>query len=149
MRTEIIKRENSMLVMMKFIRAAVLIYTVLMCFMYSGEINTGHVGFGTGCRQASYVSTVYAKKDDPDGGGTDSSGVSELDSAKTRTDGLVVWFCHWIGGVVAVIAFIVFLFMAGTHQTEQRNTALVVMIMGIAVYFAPSIVNYVLGKSIF
>ncbi len=140
-------KENSMPVMVKVIKAAVLLYTVLMCFMYSGEFKTADSPAVSGYRSASYVSTVYAKKDD-DGSG-DSSGVSELDSAKTRTDGLVVWFCHWIGGVVAVIAFIVFLFMAGTHQTEQRNTALVVMIMGIAVYFAPSIVNYVLGKSIF
>ncbi len=140
-------KENSMPIMVKVIKAAVLLYTVLMCFLYSGEFKTVDRPAVPGYRSASYVSTVYAKKDD-DGSG-DSSGVSELDSAKTRTDGLVVWFCHWIGGVVAVIAFIVFLFMAGTHQTEQRNTALVVMIMGIAVYFAPSIVNYVLGKSIF
>ena len=143
-------KENNMKLMVKAVKAAVILYTVLMCLMYSGELRTASDNSPDVCTvgRASYISMVYAK-DEPDKGGSDSSGVSELDSAKSKTNGLVVWFCHWIGGVVFIIALIVFLFMAGTHQTEQRNTAAVVMIMAAAVYFSPSIVNYVLGKNVF
>lgn len=141
MKTNVMMKETNVKTMIKVIRAAVVMYTLFMCLFSAGGIfKSGN----TSLSRTSDISSVYAGNN-----GTETSGVTELDSAKTRTNGLVVWFCHWIGGVVAVVAFIVFLFMAGTHQTEQRNTAAVVVIMGIAVYFAPSIVNYVLGKTVF
>ncbi len=137
-------KEINMVKMVKFIKATVLLYTFIMVLAPIGKtVPINH------SLNSSAVCTVYAAKGGNDGNSGDSSGVAELDAAKTRTNGLVVWFCHWIGGIVFIIALIVFLFMAGTHQTEQRNTALVVLLMGAAVFFAPSIVNYVLGKTIF
>lgn len=77
----------------------------------------------------------------------ESSGVTELDEAKDRTDSLIEWICRWIGGTVAVVSLIVAAFMAGSHQTEQRNQALVVMVLGIVIFFAPQIIDYLLGRS--
>lgn len=76
----------------------------------------------------------------------ESSGVSELDAAKDRTDSLIEWICRWIGATIAVISLIVAAMMASSHQTEQRNTALVVMVLGIVIFFAPQIIDYLLGR---
>lgn len=76
----------------------------------------------------------------------ESSGISELDAAKDRTDKLIEWICRWIGGTIAVVSLIVAAMMASSHQTEQRNTALIVMVLGIVIFFAPQIINYLLGR---
>lgn len=76
----------------------------------------------------------------------ESSGVTELDAARTRVDKLIEWVCKWIGAVIALVALIAAIIMASSHQTEQRNNALVVMVFGVIIFFAPQIINYVLNK---
>ena len=76
----------------------------------------------------------------------DTSGVTELDEAKDRTDSLINWICKWIGATIAIISLIVAAMMASSHQTEQRNQALAVMVLGIVIFFAPQIIDYLLGK---
>ncbi len=76
---------------------------------------------------------------------TESSGVPELDAAKERTTSLVKWICRWVGGLVALVSLVVALFMASSHQTEQRNTALVTCAIGIVIAFAPDVIDYLLG----
>ena len=76
----------------------------------------------------------------------ESSGVSELDSARTRVDTLIEWACKWIGAIIALVALIAAIIMASSHQTEQRNQALVVMVFGVIIYFAPQIINYILNR---
>ena len=78
----------------------------------------------------------------------DSSGITELDQAKERTTKLIKWICRWIGGLIALVSLVVALFMASSHQTEQRNTALVTCAIGIVIAFAPDVITYLLGKDI-
>ena len=79
----------------------------------------------------------------------ESSGVQALDDAKDRTNSLVKWICRWVGGLVALVSLVVALFMASSHQTEQRNTALVTCAIGIVIAFAPDVINYLLGNNSF
>ena len=87
------------------------------------------------------IGGVYADEDDG------SSGVTELDEAKKRTNDLVKWVCAWVGGLIALVSLIIALVMAASHQQEQRNQALAGVALGLMIAFAPQIIDYLLHGS--
>ena len=76
----------------------------------------------------------------------DSSGVAELDQAADRTNKLINWVCGWIGGIMALFGFIWAAMNQAGHNTESRNMGIIVGAIGVVIAFAPSIVNWILGK---
>lgn len=76
----------------------------------------------------------------------DSSGVAELDQAAERTNTLITWVCGWIGGIMALFGFIWAAMNQAGHNTESRNMGIIVGVIGVVIAFAPSIVNWILGK---
>ena len=77
----------------------------------------------------------------------DSSGVTELDNAANKTNSLVSWICSWIGGLMALFGIIWAAINQASHNSEGRNQGIIVGAIGIVVAFAPTITNFILGKS--
>jgi hypothetical protein len=76
----------------------------------------------------------------------ETSGVTELDNAATKTNKLVTWVCSWIGGLMALFGIIWAAINQASHNSDGRNQGIIVGAVGIVVAFAPQITNMILGK---
>lgn len=75
----------------------------------------------------------------------ESSGVTELDTASNKVNKIIKWAVTWIGAIIALVGLVAAIIMASSHQTEQRNQALIAMVMGLIIAFSPQIIEYVTG----
>ena len=112
-------------------------------FMVKGEKVNARTATGSGVESVSEsigssINGVEVLKD--------SSGVAELDQAAERTNKLINWVCGWIGGIMALFGFIWAAMNQAGHNTESRNMGIIVGAIGVVIAFAPSIVNWILGK---
>lgn len=112
-------------------------------FMVKGEKVNARTATGSGVESVSEsigssINGVDVLKD--------SSGVAELDQAADRTNKLINWVCGWIGGIMALFGFIWAAMNQAGHNTESRNMGIIVGAIGVVIAFAPSIVNWILGK---
>ena len=112
-------------------------------FMVKGEKVNARTATGSGVESVSEsigssINGVDVLKD--------SRGVAELDQAADRTNKLINWVCGWIGGIMALFGFIWAAMNQAGHNTESRNMGIIVGAIGVVIAFAPSIVNWILGK---
>lgn len=108
--------------------------------------SNGKMVNAAGINERPVTSSHVMSQEIPGFNAAESSGVTELDNARTRVDKLIEWVCKWIGAIIALVALIAAIIMASSHQTEQRNQALVVMVFGVIIFFAPQIINYILNR---
>ena len=82
-------------------------------------------------------------------GDTDSSGVTELDDSLTRGKTFLVGIIHFFGAAVALFGVVFAAIGFLGRDNEQKIIGITAFIVGIAIFFAPQIVNAVVGQSVF
>lgn len=80
--------------------------------------------------------------------GTDS-GVTELDNSLGRGKKLLVGVIHFFGAAVALFGIVFAAIGFLGRDQEQKMIGITAFIVGIAVFFAPQIVNAVVGQTVF
>ena len=95
-------------------------------------------------RGSSYVTVMREEGTN----GTDS-GVTELDSSLGRGKKLLVGVIHFFGAAVALFGIVFAAIGFLGRDQEQKMIGITAFIVGIAVFFAPQIVNAVVGQTVF
>ena len=78
-----------------------------------------------------------------------ASGVTELDDSLNRGKTLLVGVIHFFGGAVALFGLIFAAIGFLGRDNEQKIIGITAFIVGVAVFFAPQIVNAVVGQTVF
>ena len=76
----------------------------------------------------------------------DSTGVTEVDATLDRGNSFLRGFIKFVGVAVALVSALFFFISFATHQSDMRMQALAAFFIGLAVYFTPNIVDYLLGR---
>ena len=95
-------------------------------------------------RKSDYVTVVREEETN----GTDS-GVTELDNSLGRGKKLLVGVIHFFGAAVALFGIVFAAIGFLGRDQEQKMIGITAFIVGIAVFFAPQIVNAVVGQTVF
>lgn len=95
-------------------------------------------------RKSVYVTVVRSDSSD----GTDS-GVTELDNSLGRGKKLLVGVIHFFGAAVALFGIVFAAIGFLGRDNEQKIIGITAFIVGVAVFFAPQIVNAVVGQTVF
>ncbi len=95
-------------------------------------------------QKSIYVTVVRSDSSD----GTDS-GVTELDNSLGRGKKLLVGVIHFFGAAVALFGIVFAAIGFLGRDNEQKIIGITAFIVGVAVFFAPQIVNAVVGQTVF
>lgn len=95
-------------------------------------------------RKSGYVTVMREEG----ANGTDS-GVTELDNSLGRGKKLLVGVIHFFGAAVALFGIVFAAIGFLGRDQEQKMIGITAFIVGIAVFFAPQIVNAVVGQTVF
>ena len=77
------------------------------------------------------------------------SGVTELDSSLTRGKKFLVGIIHFFGAAVALFGVVFAAIGFLGRDNEQKIIGITAFIVGVAIFFAPQIVNAVVGQTVF
>lgn len=92
------------------------------------------------------IDVTVVRSDSSDG--TDS-GVTELDNSLGRGKKLLVGVIHFFGAAVALFGIVFAAIGFLGRDNEQKIIGITAFIVGVAVFFAPQIVNAVVGQTVF
>ena len=95
-------------------------------------------------RKSGYVTVMREE-----GANGADSGVTELDNSLGRGKKLLVGVIHFFGAAVALFGIVFAAIGFLGRDQEQKMIGITAFIVGIAVFFAPQIVNAVVGQTVF
>lgn len=84
-----------------------------------------------------------------EGGDSSESGVTELDNSLTRGKKFLVGIIHFFGAAVALFGVVFAAIGFLGRDNEQKIIGITAFIVGVAIFFAPQIVNAVVGQTVF
>ncbi len=84
-----------------------------------------------------------------EGSDPSNSGVTELDDSLTRGKKFLVGIIHFFGAAVALFGVVFAAIGFLGRDNEQKIIGITAFIVGVAIFFAPQIVNAVVGQSVF
>ena len=82
-------------------------------------------------------------------GDASGSGVTELDNSLSRGKTFLVGIIHFFGAAVALFGVVFAAIGFLGRDNEQKIIGITAFIVGVAIFFAPQIVNAVVGQSVF
>ncbi len=129
-------------VLMIVVTITVMVFLTL-CGGHTVKASEASVGLTEG-RKSGYVTVIREEGTN----GTDS-GVTELDNSLGRGKKLLVGVIHFFGAAVALFGIVFAAIGFLGRDQEQKMIGITAFIVGIAVFFAPQIVNAVVGQTVF
>lgn len=78
--------------------------------------------------------------------GTDSTGINELDESMNRGTQVLVGICRALGGACGIVGIVLALIGFFGHQQDLKAQAPIFIFVGVGIFFAPEIFNFLVGK---
>lgn len=126
----------------------------LLAFLLAFFIYTGGKGVTVHAAERPQVRTSSIASRDThilhtEGSDASGSGVTELDGSLTRGKKFLVGIIHFFGAAVALFGVVFAAIGFLGRDNEQKIIGITAFIVGVAIFFAPQIVNAVVGQTIF
>lgn len=78
--------------------------------------------------------------------GNVSTGVDELDESMNRGTQVLVGICRALGGACGIVGIVLALIGFFGHQQDLKAQAPIFIFVGVGIFFAPEIFNFLVGK---